>query len=532
MAAVMPAEPAPIVQPGVIAAAAGRSSAEQPVGPVVARRTLGESRRLGLGAPLVGPAPSAARATGRSDLPVARRARSADAALPVPELAPAPPAVLPAAAGPAPLPRLTVARRSAPPTIAAAADAMRPVGLPGGPASQPAPEAAKAPDATGAHGAHGEAGQVPSTVGGDPWTGAPAGPADVAGAAADAPGSTRPLVGASSIGISRLAIDEPVADAGTGPAADHDPGGPPRAWTSVAASNAGPAGTAGPGSTSGVAAGVAGPGAGGTASDSPGAAGTLSERGTSDLTGTAAAGATAATRSAPGPTAAALSPTTRTAPASLPLVAARAISSSPSASMASLGHRPADGPSPVVARLAGGPPDVRPPDGNRTTSTTVGRLGVAATRGAAVQREVLPVGARPASGGSDSVSGGISALPLAHAAPAPTDPWSTDPGAAAPDRSDRALSWTPDAGFTSVAALPRSVQRAVEIDEVTTSVDASAGAAAGSGGAGQAGPAAAPAAGASPDYDELAEHLYDRIRSRLTTELLLDRERSGTLVDA
>ena len=108
-------------------------------------------------------------------------------------------------------------------------------------------------------------------------------------------------------------------------------------------------------------------------------------------------------------------------------------------------------------------------------------------------------------------------------------------GAVAPERADRALGWTPATGFTSIATTPWPfVQRAVEIDEVTIAPDASAAGAAESGaaGAGQAGPAAAPAAGAGPDYEELAEHLYDRIRSRLTSELLLDRERSGTLVDA
>jgi len=36
---------------------------------------------------------------------------------------------------------------------------------------------------------------------------------------------------------------------------------------------------------------------------------------------------------------------------------------------------------------------------------------------------------------------------------------------------------------------------------------------------------------AEPDMDELAGKLYDRIRTRLKTELLIDRERAGFLTD-
>jgi hypothetical protein len=103
--------------------------------------------------------------------------------------------------------------------------------------------------------------------------------------------------------------------------------------------------------------------------------------------------------------------------------------------------------------------------------------------------------------------------------------------------SSGALSWSPGSGFTTVAQAPGPfVQRAVEIDEVTVTpgVPAAGGAESGAAASGQAGPAGASAAaagGAGTDYEELAEHVYDRIRSRLTSELLLDRERSGTLVD-
>ena len=47
-----------------------------------------------------------------------------------------------------------------------------------------------------------------------------------------------------------------------------------------------------------------------------------------------------------------------------------------------------------------------------------------------------------------------------------------------------------------------------------------------------AGPAGSTGAGGEDtDYEELAEQVYDKIRARLVTELLLDRERAGMLVD-
>ena len=93
--------------------------------------------------------------------------------------------------------------------------------------------------------------------------------------------------------------------------------------------------------------------------------------------------------------------------------------------------------------------------------------------------------------------------------------------------------WTAGAGFTTVAAAPGPfVQRAVQINEPdATPTGGGAGeAGAGAAGAGPGGSAAA-AGGAGTDYEELAEQLFDKIRARLTSELLLDRERAGMLVD-
>jgi hypothetical protein len=63
--------------------------------------------------------------------------------------------------------------------------------------------------------------------------------------------------------------------------------------------------------------------------------------------------------------------------------------------------------------------------------------------------------------------------------------------------------------------------------------------AAGPAGAGEGGAAQSSSAGAAPagiptgdkELDDLAHRLYDRIRSRLRLELLIDRERTGTLSD-
>ena len=61
---------------------------------------------------------------------------------------------------------------------------------------------------------------------------------------------------------------------------------------------------------------------------------------------------------------------------------------------------------------------------------------------------------------------------------------------------------------------------------MATQVEAAPEAGAVEGGTGSAG-----AGGAGQDYEEIADRVYDRIRSRFATELLLDRERMGLLID-
>ena len=136
---------------------------------------------------------------------------------------------------------------------------------------------------------------------------------------------------------------------------------------------------------------------------------------------------------------------------------------------------------------------------------------------------------------------GKTSLPVARAAAAPWPPGSAarpawEPVAvsrfaagegSAPPQPARVLGWSAGSGFAALSASePAVVQRAVAIDEVATQVDAAPAAGAAEGGTGGAG-----AEGGGQDYEEIANRVYDRIRSRFATELLLDRERMGLLID-
>jgi len=87
--------------------------------------------------------------------------------------------------------------------------------------------------------------------------------------------------------------------------------------------------------------------------------------------------------------------------------------------------------------------------------------------------------------------------------------------------------WSAASGFAAMSAFgPAMVQRAVVVDELVTQVDAPPAP-----GPAEGGSAGAGAGGAGQDYEEIADRVYDRIRSRFATELLLDRERMGLLID-
>jgi hypothetical protein len=102
-----------------------------------------------------------------------------------------------------------------------------------------------------------------------------------------------------------------------------------------------------------------------------------------------------------------------------------------------------------------------------------------------------------------------------------------DRGGSLPPPSADALGWSAGSGFGVLPASgPPVVQRMLDIDQSVLGAGVAPAAGGAEGGTGGAG-----AAGAGQDYEEIADRVYDRIRSRFATELLLDRERMGLLID-
>ena len=126
----------------------------------------------------------------------------------------------------------------------------------------------------------------------------------------------------------------------------------------------------------------------------------------------------------------------------------------------------------------------------------------------------LPVARLAASSGSSTTTAGDPIATARHAA-----------GSGIASSADgTVLGWTAAGGFAAVPAdAGPTVQRTVEIGEVSSAVEAQpSGGDSGAGGA---------SGSAGQDYEEIADRVYDRIRSRFATELLLDRERMGLLID-
>ena len=332
----------------------------------MARRTLGESRRLGLGAPLAGPPPSIGRAGERSDLPLARLARPAS---PSPSIAPEPPlAAVPAAsAASMPLPRLVVARVSA----------SAPAAIVDG-SAEAATASATSPDGPG---------PVADLLTPDPSFGK-------ADAAADDPSidRSRPLTGDSPIGVSRRAVGDPVApdDVGVAPGTRAEAlplaPGPAIARASDAVGSGSRVGAEVPGGVDAEDGGVLF-----QVADASGA-------GSANARSDAASGRSDAASSsfASGP-----------ALVTAPLVPGRVMRASLADAPAVLGLGPAAGSGPVVARLASAPsgatqagvdPVRTGADPVRSSSIGADRALVATGRGAAVQRDTGP--------GPDRSSGG------------------------------------------------------------------------------------------------------------------------------
>ena len=252
--------------------------------------------------------------------------------------------------------------------------------------------------------------------------------------------------------------------------------------------------------------------------------------------------------------------TSAVAPRSAPLVVARAILGAGAPLRSSVASVP-DDPLPVVARLAAGAAAVpRGPIPSRV-SAAPGARGPSAASPVALGRPAASGAQAPGSAFAPAivasagpvqrtVVGGPPGAPSTSATPsAPlvlSRPTSSRDAAAGADRGTgmsgeaaaappipvarladggaspaaRVLGWTPAAGFAAMSAPEGPVvQRAVQIGEMTSEVaPPPAGGADGGAAGGQ-------------DYEEIAERVYDRIRSRFATELLLDRERMGLLID-
>jgi hypothetical protein len=236
-----------------------------------------------------------------------------------------------------------------------------------------------------------------------------------------------------------------------------------------------------------------------------------------------------------------------TAPAPAVVVARRAVGPAASPAVPSGTDRPAPPAALPTGRpgAAAAPPAVRPPASVQRDvpapaaggSRAAAPLGGGAPRGQASRRSTdgtAPVDASPVSGADRA--GGSPSSPAPVIARAPVAPGArpeltlpvvsrlaadASASVAAPGP---ALGWTAGSGFGPVpAAVGPVVQRVVEVGEVAAEVEPGSG----SGGAG----AAAEGPGGPPDYEDIAEHVYDRIRSRIALELLLDRERMGLLID-
>ena len=472
----------------------------------VQRRTLGELRRLGLGAPLASrPAPSS-RATDTPALPLAHAAEPGARAPGRPGMDPAV-----ASASPARLPVLRLAGSGHGAEHALA-------GAPGpGEAGRPS-ERVAARD--------GDAQRAPEDrpLVGDAGRGHPA-PAAVPQPAADHGGETAAEAGSPAGEILPLAARPGGAEHA---AVDGPPGPLPVAATERAAVPP-LAGGASARATSGAAP--------ARAPSTPSAPTTSAPL----VVSRAYLGTRAPIRPSVAPMPAAAVPVVARWPSGMPLDGTPPVAAG--------GHEPRDrwqaapaATPPADAHIAGraGPSDAgaageRPTRATPSASTAaVQRRSPGGSAAAGMDAPAFPswgAPGRPAvhlgSGSSDAARPPAAWMPLAS--PAPPD--SATSGTPSPTVSRLAtggrpsapvapqVGWSPSTSFGPVPApAGPGVQRVAEIGEVSSEVGGPGGAGQGEGQGGQ-------------DYEEIAERVYDRIRSRFATELLLDRERMGLLID-
>jgi hypothetical protein len=131
-----------------------------------------------------------------------------------------------------------------------------------------------------------------------------------------------------------------------------------------------------------------------------------------------------------------------------------------------------------------------------------------------------PAPTRPAAPVDRDPPGSLAGHGGSHAGPGPVRAAASAsaPGHAAPP--------APASASSGIA-----VQRAVQADDASGQAAAGAGESAGAGAAASYAGGGGIAGASEGDLDLLARRLYERLRGRLATELLLDRERSGRLAD-
>jgi hypothetical protein len=498
-------------------------------------RSLGESRRLGLGAPLAA-RPNVQRVAAGPDLPVARTGRSV--AAPIAPAAAPPPS--PAAAAEAALPVLRVLPEDR------------------GSATPLGPEVAPSRDAT---------------TSAPPATHLDAGIRGDVAEPATTPvqrSAERPLVGETGrrVAISSsvdTTVDTAVEPGGAEPGGVEPGGAEPVEGLPLAARLAIDGGAAAPAdATVGDSAGE----------PQPDVASTTAEA----VSGSPSAGQAERASSAPlsaastvGPPAPSTAPPSAAPPAAAPTVQSSAAPSvQPSAAPAVPPERSVPL---VIARSLLGAAPLRPGPGAPAappSHTTLGTGGAAPGPGDAARASAVPptpgeptlgmtasgwpvvqrsaaedVGsqaspdARSRATSMPVARSAAAALPFGTAAAWPSGPAGpvavsrlADGGGSLPPPPARSLGWSAGSGFAPLSGSEATVvQRAVEMDEMVIRADTGPAAGAAEGGTGGAAAGGAGAAGAGQDYEEIADRVYDRIRSRFATELLLDRERMGLLID-
>lgn len=184
------------------------------------------------------------------------------------------------------------------------------------------------------------------------------------------------------------------------------------------------------------------------------------------------------------------------------------------------------GPSPTVARSMASPSAPSSGFASGMTARTSGAFsGRGISRGAALGASPMPAPAVQRTISWDPVTGMTTS---ADQIPAPGPAWSAPAASGAPAPTASSV-------FPALPAIAPLVARSFDTSESSSFAavqreEAAAAAPAGEGGSGAAAPAAG---GTMPEaqLDDLARRLHDKITARLSRDLLVERERAGSLID-